>query len=42
MPSGGDDPRLTASAEIGQTLVKEITGRLVERVSHELREVSGG
>ena len=38
----GDDPRRTASAEIGQRLVTEITGRLVERVSHELREVTGG
>jgi creatinine amidohydrolase len=38
----GDDPRITASAAVGQRLVKEITGRLVERVSHELREVTGG
>ena len=38
----GDDPRMTASAAIGQRLVMEITGRLVERVSRDLREVTGG
>jgi creatinine amidohydrolase len=34
----GDDPRTTASAEIGRGLVEEITRRLVERVAQALRQ----
>jgi creatinine amidohydrolase len=38
----GDDPRVAASKEIGQTLVEEITRRLAERVDQALRDLTGG
>src|SRR5438045_1439576 len=36
----GEDPRTTASAEIGRGLVDEITRRLVERVMQALQETA--